>query len=168
MNVETRVEPLEGTLPTVEWRWDVETDILSGGFRLALGKGGREEEASVELSDEEGSVVVLDVAGGVLCGLDVVVWPEVDTVPGLAPPTGARTGRVVLPSKASRQTVSAVEVDTTLSVSATPDEKIVHVRIGGRREVEVVRVADHLLVELDHKRRLAGFWLTEVPPFAPI
>lgn len=166
MNVETRVEPLEGTLPTVAWRWDVETDILSGGFRHGIGKGG--QEASVELSDDEGSVVVLDVAGGVLCGLDVVVWPEVDTVPGLAPPSGARPGRVVLPSKAARQAVSAVEVDTTLSVSATPDEKIVHLRIGGRREVEVVRVADHLLVELDHKRRLAGFWLTEVPPFAPI
>ena len=109
----------------------------------------------------------LDVAGGVLCGLDVVVWPEVDTVPGLAPPAGARSGRVVLPTKSARQVVSAVEVDTTLSVSATPDEKVVHLRIGGRRDVEVVRVADHLLVELDHKRRLAGFWLTEVPPFAP-
>ena len=165
MNIDTRVEPLEGRLPTVEWRWDVETDILSGGFRAALGDGG--QEGSVELSDEEGSVVVLDVAGGVLCGLDVVVWPEVDTVPGLAPPAGARSGRVVLPSQSGWQLESAVEVDTTLSVSATPDEKVVHLRIGGRRDVEVVRVADHLLVELDHKRRLAGFWLTEVPPFAP-
>jgi len=166
MNVDTRVEPLEGKLPTVEWRWDVETDILSGGFRALVGGGG--QEGSVELSDEEGSVLVLDVVDGVLCGLDVVVWPEVDTVPGLAPPDSARAGRVLLPGKATRQSVSAVEVDTTLSVSATPDEKIVHLRIGGRREVEVVRVADRLLVELDHKRRLAGFWLTEVPPFAPI
>ena len=166
MNVETRVEPLDGSLPTVEWRWDVETDILSGGFRRVVGGSGL--EGSVELSDEEGSVVVLDVAGGVLCGLDVVVWPEVDTVPGLAPPAGARNGRVVLPGRPARQGVSAVEVDTTLSVSATPDERTVHLRIGSRREVEVVRVADHLLVELDHKRRLAGFWLTEVPPFAPL
>jgi hypothetical protein len=166
MNVETRVEPLEGTLPTVQWRWDVETDILSGGFRGVVGTDGL--EGSVELSDEEGSVVVLDVAGGVVCGLDVVVWPEVDTVPGLAPPAGARTGRVVVPGRPARQGVSAVEVDTTLTVSATPDERTVHLRIGSRREVEVIRVADHLLVELDHKRRLAGFWLTEVPPFAPL
>ena len=106
MNIDTRVEPLEGRLPTVEWRWDVETDILSGGFRASLDDGG--QEGSVELSDEEGSVVVLDVAGGVLCGLDVVVWPEVDTVPGLAPPAGARSGRVVLPTKSARQVVSAV------------------------------------------------------------
>jgi len=28
-----------------------------------------------------------------------------------------------------------------------------------------VRVADHLLVELDKQSRLAGFWLLEVPPF---
>jgi len=166
MNVETRVEPLEGRLPPVQWRWDVETDILSGGFRQAAGLTG--QEASVELSDDEGSVVVLDVVGGVLCGLDVVVWPEVDTVPGLAPPNGARDGQVHLPSGASRKEVSAVEVDTTLSASATADEKVVHLRIGTRREVEVIRVADHLLVELDHKRRLAGFWLTEVPPFAPL
>jgi len=166
MNVETRVEPLEGALPTVEWRWDVETDILSGSFRRVVGGSGL--EGSVELSDEEGSVVVLDVAGGVLCGLDVVVWPEVDTVPGLTFPAGARTGRVVVPGRPALQGVSAVEVDTVLTVSATPDERTVHLRIGSRREVEVVRVADHLLVELDHKRRLAGFWLTEVPPFAPL
>ncbi len=165
MNVDTRVEPLEGRLPPVQWRWDVETDILSGGFRAAAGLTG--QEGSVELSDEEGSVVVLDVVGGVLCGLDVVVWPEVDTVPGLAPP-GARDGRVLLPSRSTKREVSAVEVDTSLTVSATPDERVVHVRIGSRREVEVIRVADHLLVELDHKRRLAGFWLTEVPPFVPL
>jgi len=166
MNVETRVEPLEGRLPPVQWRWDVETDILSGGFRQAAGLTG--QEGSIELSDEEGSVVVLDVVGGVLCGLDVVVWPEVDTVPGLAPPPGARDGRVLLPSRSTKRGVSAVEVDTSLSLSATPDEKVVHLRIGSRREVEVVRVADHLMVELDHKRRLAGFWLTEVPPFVPL
>lgn len=166
MNIETRVEPLDGTLPTVEWRWDAETDILSGSFRGVVGGSGL--EGSVELSDDEGSVVVLDVAGGMLCGLDVVVWPEVDTVPGLAPPAGARAGRVVVPGRPARQGVSAVEVDTTLTISATPDERTVHLRIGSRRDVEVVRVADHLLVELDHKRRLAGFWLTEVPPFAPL
>ncbi len=166
MNVETKVEPLTGPLPAVEWRWDTETDILSGGF--AGPAGGSGFEGSVELTDEEGSVVVLDVAGGVLRGLDVVVWPEVDTVPGLAPPANPRHGRVVVPGRPARQGVSAVEVDTTLSVSATPDERTVHIRIGTRREVEVVRVADRFYVELDHGRRLAGFWLTEVPPFSPL
>lgn len=165
MNIDTRVDPIDGPLPAVRWQWDTETDILSGGFRATL--GGEGQEGSVELSDEEGSVVVLDVAGGILCGLDVVVWPEVDTVPGLAPPPVARPGRVLLPNRSNRQAVSAVEVDTTLTISATPDERTVHLRIGGRRDVEVIRVADHLLVELDHKRRLAGFWLTEVPPFVP-
>ena len=100
MNVETRVEPLEGALPGVAWRWDPETDILSGGFRAIA--GGRGLEGSVELSDDEGSVIVLDVAGGVVCGLDVVVWPEVDSVPGLAPPAAARLGRVVVPGRPAR------------------------------------------------------------------
>lgn len=166
MNVETRVEPISGAVPSVEWRWDTETDILSGGFRGAAGSGGL--DGSVELTDEEGSVIVLDVVGGVLSGLDVVVWPEVDTVPGLSPPAGPRPGRVVIPGRSARQGASAVEVDTTLSLSATPDERTVHVRIGSRRDVEVVQVADRLLVELDHNRRLAGFWLTDVPPFAPL
>lgn len=166
MHVEAKVEPLSGPVPAVQWRWDTETDILSGAFPGPGGGSGF--EGSVELTDEEGSVLVLDVAGGVLQGLDVVVWPEVDTVPGLAPPAGPRAGRVVVPGRSARQGVSAVEVDTTLSVSATPDERTVHIRIGTRREVEAVRVADHLVVELDHSRRLAGFWLTEVPPFSPL
>ena len=27
-----------------------------------------------------------------------------------------------------------------------------------------VRIADHLLVEVDRRNRLAGFWATQVPP----
>jgi hypothetical protein len=29
----------------------------------------------------------------------------------------------------------------------------------------VVQVADHLLIEVDSQDRVAGFWLTGVPPF---
>src|SRR3989442_709495 len=73
MSFETRIEPLDGKLPKVSYRWDPETDILS-----------------------------------VACK-------------GVAKATG---------------------------VSAT-----------------VVRIAGHVLVELDKQSRLAGLWFLEVPPF---
>ena len=73
--MEARVEPLGGSLPSIAWRWDPETDILSCAFKGNRKSGGL--TGTVELTDAEGSVAVLDVNNGVICGLDVVVWPEV-------------------------------------------------------------------------------------------
>jgi hypothetical protein len=74
---------------------------------------------------------------------------------------------VVVPARSSRPGIASLEVDSTLSLATNRDESVFHLRIGTRREVAPVRVADHLIIELDHKRRLAGFWLTDVPPFVP-
>lgn len=163
MTLDTRIDPLSGKLPTIAWQWDAETDILAGSFK------GKEKgtglTGTVELTDEEGSIAVVDVAAGVVRGLDVVVWPEVSTVPGLAAPTAAREGRVIIPSRPSQPGIASVEIDTTLSVSTNPGETVFHLRIGTRRDVEVIRIADNLLVEVDSKRRIAGFWLVNVPAF---
>jgi len=164
MTVETRLEPVAGALPVIAWHWDPETDILSGGFHVDDGAGGL--DGSVEFADDEGSVAVVDVVQGVVCGLDVVVWPEVHVLPELVPPD-APTGRVVVPAGSSRPGTASLEVDSTLSLATNRDESVFHLRIGTRRDVAPVRVADHLIIELDHKRRLAGFWLTAVPPFVP-
>ena len=165
MIVEAQVEPIDGPAPAIIWRWDSETDILSGSFK----PGGRVAglTGTVELADDEGSVAVVDVSGGVVRGLDIVIWPPVITVPDLRPPTPAREGRVVLPSRPSQPGVASVELDTMLSVSANADESVIHLRIGSRRAAEPIRVADHLLIELDQRRRLAGFWLDNVPPLTP-
>jgi len=163
MSLEARVEPFPGRPPSVRWCWDVETDILSGSFRTS-GKGAG-LTGTVELSDDMGSVAVLDVAGGEIRGIDVVVWPEVTSRPGLAPPAPNRSGRVILPSRASQAGITSLELDTTLSMSTNPAQSIFHLRIGGRPSSEVVRIADNCLVELDHRSRLSGFWLLEVPPF---
>ena len=72
MSMEARIEPLSGPLPSISWRWDSETDILSGAFKGNRKSGGL--TGTVELTDEVGSVAVLDVNNGVICGLDVVVW----------------------------------------------------------------------------------------------
>ncbi len=108
------MEPLGGGLPTISWRWDPETDILSGAFKGNRKSGGL--TGTVELTDAEGSVAVLDVNNGVICGIDVVVWPEVSTRSDIQVPARLTDGRVVLPSGGSRAAVASVEVDTTLSV----------------------------------------------------
>ena len=163
VNVEARVEPLTGSLPAIAWRWDPETDILSGAFKGNRKSGGL--TGTVELTDDEGSVAVLDISNGVICGLDVVVWPEVSTSPTLQVPARLTDGRVVLPSRPSRPGVASMEVDTTLSVETNGAESVFHLRIGTRREVEVVRVADNFYIEVDQHGGLAGFWLSNVPPF---
>jgi hypothetical protein len=94
-----------------------------------------------------------------------VVWPEVTTVPDLKLPTLLTDGRVVLPQRPSRPGVASVEVDTALSVHTDPSESLFHIRVGPRREADLVRVADQLVIEVDRKGDLAGFWLTNVPPF---
>jgi len=163
MSMDARIEPLSGVLPSVSWRWDPETDILSGAFKGNRKSGGM--TGTVELTDAEGSVAVLDVNNGVICGLDVVVWPEVITVSDLQVPAKLTDGRVVLPSRPSRPGVASVEVDTTLSVQTNGTESVFHLQIGPRRPVEGVRTADNFYIEVDHQGGLAGFWLTNVPAF---
>src|SRR5256885_14395577 len=72
MSFETRIEPLDGRLPKVSYRWDPETDILSvacKGVAKASGLNG-----TVDLEGDDGSFVLLDVAGGVLRGVGVGRW----------------------------------------------------------------------------------------------
>jgi hypothetical protein len=162
MALEVHVLALPGKLPEFSWRRDVETEILSGAFVTAPQGAGY--NGTVELNDDEGSIAVLDIAGGVLCGIDIVVWPEVTAMPGLAPPVEARAGQVVVPSRVAKRGVSALEFDATLTMSADPGERVYHLRIGTRRPVEPIRIADRFFVEVDDAQRLAGFWFEDVPP----
>ena len=117
MNVEARVEPLTGSLPSIGWRWDPETDILSGAFKGNRKSGGL--TGTVELTDAEGSVAVLDVNNGVICGLDVVVWPEVTTSATLQVPARLTDGRVVRPLALSRDYKRALESASSVKDKAT-------------------------------------------------
>jgi hypothetical protein len=110
-------------------------------------------------------VAVLDVNNGVICGIDVVVWPEVSTRSDIQVPARLTDGRVILPPSGSRGGVASVEVDTSLSVETNASESTFHLLIGARRPVEVVRAADNFYVEVDQQGGLAGFWMTNVPPF---
>ncbi len=164
MHYETQIEPLDGKLPKVSYRWDPETDILSAVCKGAAKSTGM--NGSVDLEGGDGSFVLLDVAGGSLRGLDVVTWPDdIRTVDTLAAPAVSKEARVRFPSRRSQPAVAAVEVETALTVEKNPGESVFHIRVGRTRPVTVVRVADNLLVEIDKQSRLAGLWLLEVPPF---
>src|SRR5881296_3460527 len=164
MSFETRIEPLEGKLPKVSYRWDPETDILSvacKGTGKTTGLNG-----TVDLEGGDGSFVVIDVAGGCIHGVDVVTWPDdIRTRDTLPIPEPAKDGRVVFPGRKSQPRVAAVEVDTALTVEKNTNESVLHIRVGRQRPATVVRVADLLLVEVDKNSRLAGLWFLEVPPF---
>lgn len=163
MGFAARVEPLSGKLPTVTFKWDPETEILSGHFKGA----GKAEglTGTVELEGPDGSFAVLDVAGGRLRGLEVVVWPETQTVPSLTPPAATERGRLMLPARPSQPGIAAVEVDTHMVAEKTPDDSTIHLRVGPQRKVKLIQVAENLMLELDEASEIAGFWLLEVPPF---
>lgn len=165
MGLHARIVPRSGRLPKVSYRWDAETDILTG----AVKGGAREPDGdgltgSVELEGADGSFILLDVQGGAIRGVEVVVWPDVRTVPALAAPAGGE-GDVVLPQSRPDPALAALEVDTALTIETNAAESLFRVRVGASRRVEVVHVADGLLVEVDEHHDVAGLWLTGVPPF---
>lgn len=143
--------------PQIAWRWESETDILSGSHR-APHRG--EVAETVELSSEDGAMAVLDVVDGEICGIDIVIWPDVETVTALRPPAPQVAGRVTLPPADGPRMA-----EDRLSVTVDGLEETFHLRIGVPRPVTVVQVADHFLIEVDADDQLAGFWLTGVPPF---
>jgi hypothetical protein len=158
------LETVDGKLPAITYRWDAETEILSGQFK-ASGKKSNGLTGSVELGDPAGSFVILDVAAGVVRGLEIVVWPETTIVQNLAPPATNAKGRLVYPARPSQPGIAAVEVDTALSIEKRPDESVIHVRVGPRRKSSPVQLADGLILEVDSGSNIAGLWLLNVPPF---
>lgn len=169
MGLQARIAPRAGRLPRITYRWDPETDILTGALKGGAtgGEGERGLTGSVELEGGDGSFVLLDLVAGIVRGVEVVVWPDVKTVPDLQPPQGARDGQLVVPGRRSQPSVAAVEVETALSVEADPTEAVLHFRVGPSRPSECVRVAENLLIEVDEEREVAGLWLLEVPPYPP-
>jgi hypothetical protein len=169
MGLGARIVERKGRTPHIGWRWDPETDILTGAVKRTAATAAKDApglNGSVELEGTDGSFVLLDVVAGKIRGVEVVVWPDVCTVAGLTPPAEPAPGDVELPARRSQPAVAAVEVDATLAIDANADESVFHVRVGPSRHVAAVRVADGLVVEVDEGAgELAGLWLTGVPPF---
>ena len=157
-----RVEPFDGELRQLAYHWDSETEILSGGADIT---GNRGLTGSIELEDERGAVVTLDFAEGVLRGIEVVVWPSVQSRDGLIVPTPDGGARLVVPQRMSQPGVAVVEIDVHLEAETCANESIVHLRVGRGRPARTVALAENLLLDLDRTDELAGFWLLAVPAF---
>lgn len=163
MGLAGRVVERTGRVPHISYKWDAETDILTGAIKSGRKKAGG-LTGSVELEGSDGSFILLDVAGGVICGVEVVVWPDVRTA-SVTAPVQVEDADVLLPTRRSQPSVAAVEVDTALTIETNASESVFHVRLGPARKARAVRVADGLLVEVDDGEELAGLWLLDVPPF---
>jgi hypothetical protein len=164
MGLGARIVDRNGTTPKAAYRWDAETDILSGEVK-GVGSESGGLTGSVELEGNDGSFILLDVHNGSIRGVEVVVWPDVRTVATLQVPSEVKDGDVTLPTRRSQPSVAAVEVDAAITIETNTAESVFHVRVGAARRLDVIRVADGLLVEVDDKNELAGLWLTGVPTF---
>jgi hypothetical protein len=163
VNIAVELEPAAGSPPAVEYRWDTDTDILTA--RIDPADGGNGASGSVELEGTDGSWLILDVAHGRISGLEVAVWPDVHTRPTLAPPSAVEDARVLVSLRSSKAEPLSLEVNTPLVAEADAAERVIHFRVGAKREVRTVRLGCDLLLDLDPQSRIAGVWLLNVPPF---
>ena len=163
MNIDVRIEPVEGALPRVDFRWDIDTSILTATLRTTA--DGEGMSGSVEVMGSDGSWLIFDVSSGRIAGVEVAVWPDVRTVEGLVAPSTPTDGRVSIPARRSQPGVAAVEVETRLTVESDAAEQTIHFRIGGVRPTRAVRLANDLLLDIDDREQIAGVWFLNVPPF---
>lgn len=163
MNIPVRVEPPAGRPADVEYRWDADTDILSATLQVVPNADGARTTA-LELEGADGSWLILDVRAGRISGVEVAVWPDVRTRANLAPPAEVEDATVIV-GAVERGKRPAVEVETTVHAEADGTERTIHFRLGGVRETRTVRIARHMLVDIDRRDRIAGLWLLDVPPY---
>ena len=164
MSLDVRVDEIsEAELPPVEYRWDADTEILSVALRhagVAEGLSG-----SMDIEGADGAWIMLELSAGRLAAVEVAVWPDVRTVDPLVVPASAAAARIRVPSRDSQPGLAALEVDTAIRAVADKAERTIHFRIGPQRSAKALRVASDLLIEVDAKSRIAGFWFLNVPPF---
>lgn len=158
-----RFEPLDGPPPAITFRWDPETEILSGALPAAGAPGGY--TGAIELEDPRGAFITLDVQNGGLAAIEIVVWPDMEVTDRLLPPDEVPLARLVVPPRASQPGIALTEVELAIAGRRTADESVIHLRIGGARWFEALRLADKLIVEVDRAGMPAGFWLLGVPAF---
>ncbi len=163
MKIPIQVEPNGGPSPTVEYRWDPDTEILSAQLKpKASGEG---MSGSVELEGSDGSWLILDLNAGRINGVEVAVWPDVHLRNALAPPGAIEDGTVLVPSRRSQPDVASLEIETPMRAEADESERNFHFMLGKQQKIRTVRFARDLLLDIDGSNNLVGLWLLNVPPF---
>jgi hypothetical protein len=145
----------------VAYRWDTDTAILTAHFTVP--EGGTGLTGSVELAGNDGSWVILDVAGGRVRGVEIAVWPDIRRRADLRAPAEVQTARVMIPARKAQPGVAVVQVDAALSVDADDAERTIHFRMDGMRAARTLRIAREILLDVDEFDKLCGFWLLDVP-----
>jgi len=162
VHIPIELDPAPPALPAVEYRWDVDTDILSAQLVPRPGTGAH--SGSVEVGGDDGSWLILEVNSGRLNGIEVAVWPEVRKDARLAPPEHIEPAAVRLAAH-ERDGVAGMEVSTAVVAESDAAERVIHFRLGQGRPARTIRVGTDLLVDLDARARIAGLWMLNVPPF---
>lgn len=161
MKIPIQVEQSAEATPSVEYRWDPDTEILSA--QLKPRSAGKGMSGSVELEGADGSWLILDVNAGRINGVEVAVWPEVQMRSTLKPPVKVEDAHVLLPARRSKPGLAAVEVETPMLAEADADERVFHFSLG--KSKRTIRFASDLLLDLDGSNNLVGLWFLNVPPF---
>ena len=164
MNIAVVVERHAESLSGVEYRWDADTEILTANVGADSGPAAGGASGSLGLEGNDGSWVILDVAGGRIQGVEVAVWPDVRQQRSLQPPLLVEDARVSLPDANEQGAIASLELDTSLVAESDPAKKTIHFRLGKPRRVTTVRIAQDLLIDVDSRSRIAGVWLLNVPP----
>ena len=163
MNIAVQLEPCTGSPPSVEYRWDADTDILTA--HLDTPEEGSGPSGSLELEGSDGAWIILDVVKGRILGLEVAVWPDVHKRASLAAPATTENAHAVVPQHGLQPGAMLVEIETPMLAESDESERVIYFRIGPKRRVRTVRIGRDLLLDLDSQSRLAGLWLLNVPPF---
>ncbi len=163
MTLVAQVTPIQGGLPRVEFQWNFDTEILAAAMPGPAGSS--EPDGTIELGGAGGCFVSLGLAGQVLNGIEVVVWPKGNTVAELKPPETARNGCLVVTADADEHRGGVAELKVPLACERTGDKSTIHLILSNSRRVDSVALAENLIVDLDGDGQLAGFWLMDVPPF---
>ena len=161
--ISIQLEPSGEAAPSVEYRWDPDTEILSA--QLSPRSSGNGLSGSVELEGADGSWLILDVNAGRINGVEVAVWPDVQKRHSLQPPGKVEDAQVTVPARRSKPGLAAVEVETPLLAEADSDERVFHFTLGKPKNTRTVRLGRDLLADLDASNNLVGIWFLNVPPF---
>ncbi|MFQ5551319.1 MAG: hypothetical protein ACE5FJ_08800 [Gemmatimonadales bacterium] len=150
---ELRFEFRPGTVGETSYSFDRETGILSAAF------GGPDHSTvpgTLELADRGGGIIYVQQEHGVLCGVEVVVWPFTDRDVDLDVPEASGEG-VLHPSKSDGE----VTCDALASVSR--DGSSAYLELGDDEACTTVAVSHEVFVDLDASMSLSGIWFTRLP-----
>src|SRR4051812_20501709 len=121
VNIAVQLEPRSDRPPSVEYKWDSDTEILSAHLKPGSESSGLSGSVGVEGTD--GSWLILDVNGGRINAVEIAVWPEVRPRSTLAVPQKVEELSILIPAARSSREVRSVEVATSMSAESDPDRK---------------------------------------------